>query len=89
MGIIQKEKYFEYSSEQAIEAINRCSELYREYVVFKQDFDCGIWGFGCFTVIDDLGPGSKLLAVICWISVIHEYLQNNEETWDDGAEFSE
>ena len=42
MGIKQKEKYSEYSSEQAIEAINRCYELYREYVVFKQDFDCGI-----------------------------------------------
>ena len=56
-------------------------------VGFKPVFDCGTWGFGCFTVIDDLGPGSKLLSVICWISVIHEYLSNNEETWDDRDEF--
>ena len=55
-------------------------------VGFKPVFDCGTWGFGCFTVIDDLGPGSKLLAVICWISVIHEYLPNNGETWDDRVE---
>ena len=32
MGIKQKEKYSEYSSEQAVEAINRCPELYREYL---------------------------------------------------------
>ena len=36
MGIIQKEKYFEYSSEQAIEAINRCSELYRECLKIEE-----------------------------------------------------
>ena len=29
IGIKQKEKYYEYSSEQAIEAINRCSEFLR------------------------------------------------------------
>ena len=37
----KKEKYSEYCSEQVIEAINRCSELYREYIVFKLVFDCG------------------------------------------------
>ena len=36
MGIKQKEKYSEYSSEQAIEAINRCSELYREYLKIEE-----------------------------------------------------
>ena len=32
IDIKQKEKYSEYSSEQAVEAINRRSELYREYI---------------------------------------------------------
>ena len=58
-------------------------------VGFKPVFDVNTWSFGFFTVIDDLGPGSKLLAVICWISVIHEYLPKDGETWDDGAEFPE
>ena len=36
MGIKQKEKYSEYSSEQAVEAINRCPELYREYLKIEE-----------------------------------------------------
>ena len=36
MGVKQKEKYSEYSSEQDIEAINRCYELYREYFKIEE-----------------------------------------------------